>query len=110
MLVIERGGNNALTDFCDAFGNRSNALLILWGKKKRAQEGAMDAVAKSKLGLPHPLEQILGKPRRSQECRLQYLVPFLLRGRRRHGEFCSARHFADVPGCPAGRAEVAGAA
>src|SRR6266404_1935962 len=101
MPVVERGGHNALSDFGDRLGNRSNALLIFRRKKKRAKEGTMDAVAKGELGLAHPLEQILRERGHSQQCRLQYLVPFLLRGRRCHRRCGRACHFVVVPNGPA---------
>src|SRR5882724_10553110 len=110
MPVVERGRDNALADFGDRLGNGSNALLIFRRKKKRAQERAVDTVAKGELGLAHALEQILGKRWHSQKCRLQNFVPFLLRRRRCRRRCGSARHFVVVPDDPAGRVAVAGAA
>src|SRR6266851_9220224 len=110
MLVVERCCNYALANFCDRLGDRSNPLLIFRRKKKRAQEGAVHAIAIGELGFPHSLEQILRKRRHSQERRFQNLVPFLLGGRRRHRRCGRACHFVVVPDDPAGRVALAGSA
>src|SRR6266853_2738176 len=59
--IFERGGDYALAKSGDGFGDDTNALLIFRGKKKRTEEGAMNAIAESELGGAQLVEELVGE-------------------------------------------------
>jgi len=65
----------ALAEIRDTLGDRPHARFVFGREKKRAEERAVDAIAKCQFGLAHFLEKILGKSGNAQQGRLQNFMP-----------------------------------
>jgi len=59
--IFQGGGDHALAESGDGFSDDANALLVFRGKKKRAEERAMNAIAESELGGAQLVKKLVGE-------------------------------------------------
>ena len=62
MSVVQGGDHHPFAKLGDGLRYRAHMLFVFGREKKRPQEGAVNAVAKSQVGSAHTPEQILRKP------------------------------------------------
>jgi len=81
--IFERGGDYALAESGDGFGDEADALLVFRGEKKWAEERTMDAITESELGGTEAVEKLFGEMGRIAERGEERFAPMLGRlGRR----------------------------
>src|SRR5258708_5239396 len=97
MFVVEGRGCYSFAEIGDGFRHRSHARFVFRSQKKRAQERAVNAVAKRELGSAHALEQIFRQYRYTQQRGLQDCVPVLYWRWRQSRRRWSAGHFMAIP-------------
>jgi hypothetical protein len=82
-VIFQSGGDYALAESGDGFGDDADALLVFRGEKKRTEEGAMNAIAESELGGAQLVEELVGETGRLAKRGQQGFAPMLGRlGRR----------------------------
>ena len=57
--IFDGHGSDALAESGDGFSNVAYALLVVRGKKKGAQEWAMETIAEGELGLAQTREELI---------------------------------------------------
>jgi hypothetical protein len=65
--IFECGGDYALAESGDGFGDDADALLVFRGEKKWTEERAMDAIAERELGGAQAVEKLFGEMGRIAE-------------------------------------------
>src|SRR5260370_12676384 len=100
IFVVERHTGDSFPQVRDRFRDDSHTLFISGRKKKRPQEGAVNAVTKRKLCFSHALEHIFRERRHTQKGAFQYGMPGFRAPCRQHATAWGAVHSFPIPPHP----------